>query len=123
MRIFDEEDYDIYSVDHMLKRERSVLLEQAQTELWYNLFWLYDFLEVSKMHNYLEEFYLVGKEPEVHDVEVYLHALFKKLTSFYGISSTRITKKKEIQFNLGFFTGINSSKKFSYKDYPRKVLG
>ena len=111
MKTFDEEDYDIYSVDHMLRRERAVLLEHAQTDLWHNLFWLYDFLEVSKMHNYLEEFYLVGKEPEVHDVEVYLHALFKKLASFYGISSTRITKKKEIQFNFGFCTGVNSSKK------------
>lgn len=111
MRIFDEEDYDIYSVDYMLKRERSVLLEQAQTELWHNLFWLNDFMEVSKKHNYLSEFYLGDKEPEVYDVDVYLHSLLKKFSSLYGISCIRTTKKNEIQFNLGFCTFGKSSKK------------
>ena len=111
MRTFDEEDYDIYSLGHMLKLERTVLLEQAQAELWHHWFWLHDFIEVSRKHNYLDEFYLVGKEPDAHDVDVYLHGLFKKFATLYGIISTRITHKNEIQFNLEFCTNEKSSKK------------
>lgn len=111
MRVIDKRDYEIYSLDHMLRRERTLLLEQAQAELWNNGFWLYDFMEVSRSHNYLVEFYLVGKEPDVHDAEVYLHRLLKKFSSFYGISCTRFTQKKEIQFYLGFCAFGKSSKK------------
>lgn len=111
MRVIDKQDYEIYSLDYMLRRERSLLLEQAQAELWNNEFWLYDFMEVSRRHNYLEEFYLVGKEPDVHDAEVYLHRLLKKFSSFYGISCTRFTQKKKIQFYLGFCAFGKSSKK------------
>ena len=114
MRTFDEEDYDIYSTGHMLKRERTALLEQAQSELWHHWFWLHDFMEVARNHNYLEEFYLVGKEPDVHDVDVSLHGLLKSLASFYGINCTRITQKNGIQFNIGFCSLGKSSK----KQYP-----
>ena len=38
MRVIDKQDYEIYSLDYMLRRERSLLLEQAQAELWNNGF-------------------------------------------------------------------------------------
>ena len=96
MRVIDKQDYEIYSLDYMLRRERSLLLEQAQAELWNNEFWLYDFMEVSRRHNYLEEFYLVGKEPDVHEAEVYLHRLLKKFSSFLKIFRTHRIPDKTV---------------------------
>ena len=51
MRVIDKRNYEIYSLDYMLRREKTLLLEQSQAELWHNLFWLYDFLEETCIYH------------------------------------------------------------------------
>lgn len=92
--------YELCSQTTLLKDEKKWLLERAQGELWKSDFWKQKFFQVLNRHSYQKEFYLLGSEPTIHEVDLYLHKLFKSLESRYKVACRRRTIKGGVELSL-----------------------
>ena len=93
--------YELCSPSTLTKYEKKWFLESVQSELWKSDFWKPVFYKVLNRHSYQKEFYLLGSEPTIREVDLYLHKSFKKLEGKYKVACRRRTKKGSVELSLG----------------------
>ena len=106
-----EWEYEIVPQITVMKREIKWLLERAQTELWKKDFWKLVFFKVLNRHSYQKDFYLLGSDPSLIEVDLYLHKAFKKMEACYQVACRRRTTKGGVELCLGVSYVTSHSKK------------